>query len=173
MVIDLGYQPHQFQRLVHENATRFTVIVSHRRFGKTYLSTAQLVDAALRTKETDGRFAYIAPYLGQAKRVAWGYVKQWASKVPGATIHEGELIVKFPNGSHVALFGADNPDSLRGQYFSGLCLDELADMKSDTWGSIIRPALSDRKGWAYFIVLERLADWIPSTTSTLEPRMAS
>jgi hypothetical protein len=79
-------------------------------------------------------------------------------KGPGATIHEGELIVKFPNGSHVSLFGADNPDSLRGQYFSGLCLDELADMKSDTWGSIIRPALSDRKGWAYLIGTPRGLD---------------
>ncbi|MBQ3456786.1 MAG: hypothetical protein IJG36_10145, partial [Synergistaceae bacterium] len=48
-------------------------------------------------------------------------------------------------------FGADNPDAMRGLYFDGVILDEVADMKPEVWGEIIRPALSDRNGWACFI----------------------
>ena len=55
------------------------------------------------------------------------------------------------NGSRVRLFGADNPDALRGQYLDGVILDEPADMRPSVWGAIIRPMLADRKGWAVFI----------------------
>jgi hypothetical protein len=49
------------------------------------------------------------------------------------------------------LFGADNPDALRGLYLDGVVLDEYADMRPRVWGEIIRPLLADRKGWAIFI----------------------
>jgi hypothetical protein len=49
------------------------------------------------------------------------------------------------------LFGADNPDALRGLYLDGVILDEYADMRPRVWGEIIRPLLADRQGWAVFI----------------------
>src|SRR5262249_23289257 len=51
----------------------------------------------------------------------------------------------------VTLFGGDNADALRGSYFDGIVIDEVADLKPDVWGAIIRPALADRRGWAFFI----------------------
>jgi hypothetical protein len=51
----------------------------------------------------------------------------------------------------VRLYGADNPDALRGIYLDGVVLDEYADMRPSVWGEIIRPLLADRKGWAVFI----------------------
>uniref|UniRef100_UPI0028DCA4F6 hypothetical protein n=1 Tax=uncultured Selenomonas sp. TaxID=159275 RepID=UPI0028DCA4F6 len=42
-------------------------------------------------------------------------------------------------------------DALRGIYLDGVILDEYADIKPELWGGVIRPALSDRKGWAVFI----------------------
>jgi hypothetical protein len=51
----------------------------------------------------------------------------------------------------VRLYGADNPDALRGIYLDGVVLDEYADMDPRVWSEIIRPALADRAGWALFI----------------------
>ena len=149
--IDIGYRPHRFQAAVHAAARRFTVVVTHRRWGKTYMSCAQLVDAALRTTKQDARFAYLAPFLKQAKQSAWDYLRRFAGSIPGVSIHESELTIRFPNGARVTLYGGDNAEALRGGYFDGIVIDEVADLKTDTWGSILRPALSDRKGWAFFI----------------------
>jgi phage terminase large subunit len=34
--------------------------------------------------------------------------------------------------------------------FSGIYMDEFGDFKPSVWGNVIRPALSDRQGWAVF-----------------------
>jgi hypothetical protein len=51
----------------------------------------------------------------------------------------------------IRLYGADNPDSLRGPYLDGVVLDEFADMKPEVWHEVVRPMLADRRGWATFI----------------------
>jgi phage terminase large subunit len=149
--VDIGYKPHRFQAEIHAKAKRFTVCVTHRRWGKTYMSCAQSVDAAIRTTKADARFAYLAPYLKQAKQSAWDYLRRFAGSIPGVSIHESELTIRFPNGARITLFGGDNAEALRVGYFDGIVIDEVADLRPDVWGSIIRPALSDRKGWAFFI----------------------
>lgn len=148
---DTGYRPHKFQREIHERLRRFSVIVAHRRFGKTVLAVNALIDAALRCKKTNGRYGYVAPFRSQAKAVAWDYLRRFGMKVPGTQLYEGELYLEFPNGARVRLYGADNPDAMRGLYFDGVVLDEVADMKAEVWGEIVRPALSDRIGWCLFI----------------------
>lgn len=125
--------------------------MAHRRAGKTVATIYDLIDAALRCDKPDGRFAYVAPYYAQAKDVVWMYVKRAASPVPGVKIHESEMYVEFPNKARVKLYGADNYDRMRGLYFDGVVLDEYADMPPAAWSEVIRPALSDRKGWAAFI----------------------
>jgi hypothetical protein len=110
-----------------------------------------LIDAALRCKKPNPRFAYIAPYYAQAKDVVWAYVKQYTADIPGATTNEGELRVDLPNGARLRLYGADNYDRLRGIYLDGVVLDEFADQPPQAWREVIRPALADRQGWALFI----------------------
>jgi len=153
--VSMGYQPRPAQWEVHQQLKRFSVLVAHRRFGKTVLSEKTLTDAALRLKRDHGRFGYVAPYLKQAKKVAWHYLCDSVSEIPGAVISRGELTVTVPNGmkggAEIGIYGADNPDSLRGMYFDGVVLDEPADMKPAVWGNVIRPQLSDRLGWALFI----------------------
>ena len=72
-----------------------------------------LLTCALGTSKTNARYAYIAPFYAQAKAVAWDYLKRFSVSVAGR-IMESELAVDLPNGSRVRLFGADNPDALRG-----------------------------------------------------------
>lgn len=150
-VIRTGYEPHRWQAEIHNSLKRFSVLVCHRRFGKTVLAVNALIDAALRCDKQDGRFGYIAPYLKQAKDIAWMYVKRYGAHIPETVINETELSVTFGNGARVRLYGSDNDEAMRGLYFDGIVGDEVADWRPQTWTEIVRPALSDRKGWALFI----------------------
>jgi hypothetical protein len=149
--IDLGYRPRDQFEDFHKRRERWAVLVCHRRAGKTVACVMDLLDAALRCKQERPRFHYVAPLLKQAKTVAWDYLKSYGLRVPGATAHESELRLDLPNGAQVRLFGADNPDALRGIYSDGVVLDEAADMSPRVFNEILRPALSDRKGWAVWI----------------------
>ena len=149
--IDLGYRAREQFRPFHRRSQRFGVVVAHRRAGKTVAAVHDLVDAALRIKIKDGRFAYVAPYYAQAKDVAWVYLKRAVAPIPGVAINETELRVDLPNGSRIRLYGADNYDRLRGIYLDGVVLDEYADMDPRAWSEVIRAALADRQGWAVFI----------------------
>jgi hypothetical protein len=98
----------------------------------------------------NGRYAYVAPYLSQSKSIAFDYLLKYSQPVL-AKANQSELWVELINGARIRLFGADNPDTLRGLYLDGVVLDEYADMKPSIFGSVIRPLLADRKGWATFI----------------------
>lgn len=149
--ISTGYTPHRWQDQIHRRLKRFSVLACHRRFGKTYLAIAELVDRALGFTGGDGRFGYIAPYRNQAKAIAWDYLLKFCMVIPGATANQGDLYISLPNGSRIRLYGADNAEAIRGIYFDGVVLDEVALMPPTVWGEIIRPTLADRKGWAIFI----------------------
>lgn len=135
----------------HNRKERWACIVAHRRAGKTVACINELIKAALTCTKPNPRFAYIAPFYTQAKDVAWSYLKQFATCIPGVDTNESELRVDFPNGGRVRLYGADNYDRMRGLYLDGVVLDEPADMDPRAWPEVIRPALSDRQGWATFI----------------------
>ena len=150
-VIEIPYAPREHQLKVHEllEGKRFAVVVAHRRFGKTVAALNHLIrEAVLNEKETP-RYAYIAPTYGQAKRVAWDYLVKYTEPL-GGTNNISELRVDFW-GRRIQLYGSDNPDSLRGQYFDGVCLDEIGDQNPKIWTDIVRPALADRKGYCLFI----------------------
>jgi hypothetical protein len=136
----------------HARAQRFACIVSHRRAGKTVACINELHAAARRAQKPRPRFAYVAPFLKQSKTVAWDYLRDAALRArPRGAIREGELRVDYANGGQVRLYGADNPDALRGIYLDGVVLDEYADMDPRLWSEVLRPALADRGGWAVFI----------------------
>lgn len=150
--ISLGYTPREWQERVHRSLKRFSVLVVHRRGGKTVMALTELVDKALRCVRENGRFGYISPILKQSKQIAWTYLKDYARKIPGTKTNEAELYVEFANGARVTLYGADRgADSIRGAYFDGVVLDEFADMRDVVWKDVVRPMLLDRKGWAIFI----------------------
>lgn len=77
-------------------------------------------------------------------------MRHYCAPIPGVKFNEAELRADLPNGGRVRLFGADNYDALRGMYFDGVILDEFGDMDPRAWTEVIRPQLSDRKGWAAF-----------------------
>lgn len=153
MNIKIPYTPRKHQSYLHQqiNRYRWSVLVCHRRFGKTVCMINHLIRSALMSKLKNPRFAYIAPTFKQAKSIAWDYMKQFTSKIPNTKFNETELRVDLPNGSRITLLGAENSDGLRGIYLDGCVIDEYANIDGKLFAEIIRPALSDRKGYCVFI----------------------
>ena len=149
--VDLGYRPRAPFAPFHNRDKRWSVLVVHRRGGKTVAGINDLIRGSLACPKTSPRFAYLAPYRQQAKLVAWDYLKQFTSKVHERQISESELHVKLPRDGRVTLYGADNYDALRGIYLDGAVVDEPADMAPEVWTDLLRPALSDRLGWCVWI----------------------
>ena len=149
--LTIEYAPRRQFLPFHNRRARFACIVAHRRAGKTVACVNELIKAASLCQRPEGRFAYIAPLFNQAKDVAWTYLKRYAEPLLAAAPNETELRVDLINGSRIRIYGADNPDRLRGIYLDGVVLDEYADMAPSIWGEVIRPLLTDRQGWATFI----------------------
>ena len=148
--VELDYRPRDVFWDFHERQERWAVIVAHRRCGKTVACINDIIYKALTEGKEDGRYAYLAPYYAQAKSIAFDYLMRFSAPVR-VNHNVSELWVELINGARIRLFGADNPDALRGLYLDGVVLDEYADMKPSTWGAVLRPLLADRRGWAVFI----------------------
>ena len=150
--ICIPYAPRPLQVAIHASLDthRFAAVVCHRRFGKTVLGVNHLQKCALTLDLPRPRFAYLAPTYTQGKAVAWDYIKHYAGPLPHE-VNESELRIDYPNGGQVRIFGADNPDSLRGLYFDGVVLDEFGLMPPRIFSEVVRPLLTDRQGWALFI----------------------
>jgi hypothetical protein len=137
------------QAEIFRSKARFRVACCGRRFGKTHLAVAMALKKAL---EAPGRVVwFVAPSYRQAEQIAWKILQRLIPPGNRAKKDETDLRVEFLNGSIIALRGADNFDSLRGVGLDGVVMDEYADMAPEAWSEVIRPALSDRQGWALFI----------------------
>ena len=145
--ITTGYEPRAPQKQIHRlvKNNRFSVVVAHRRMGKTVCAINQLIHSALKSENKNPRYAYIAPTYNQAKRVAWDYLLEYTRPL-GGKANIAELRVDFM-GRRISLYGADNPDSLRGIYLDGCVIDEIGDVNPSIFTEIIRPALADRQGY--------------------------
>lgn len=151
VVVQHRYYPRKEMARFHARHQRWALIVAHRRYGKTYGVVQDLITRALKTRKPRARYGYVAPTYGQAKNIAWGYIKEATRAIPGIKVSESETSVTLPNGAYIRCYGVDNPDALRGVYFDGIVCDEFAMWEGRAWTEVIRPTLSDRQGWAVFI----------------------
>ncbi len=133
---------------------RFRVVSCGRRFGKTTAAIEEILGCAVAKDGT--QIAYIAPTYQQARDIAWSMLK--ARIMPAAkSINESriEIIVKTQDGgaSRIALRGWESIETLRGQKFDFLVIDEVAMMRNfwEGWQEVLRPTLTDTKGSALFI----------------------
>ena len=150
-IVEIPYKPREYQLDVHKNKKRFSVLVCHRRFGKSVLSINELIKTAC--DKPRSLCAFVAPTYRQGKSIAWEYLKYYTTPLLkiGGTRNESELRIDLFNGSRIQIFGADNPDSIRGMGFDAVVLDEYAIMAPRVWTEIIRPAIADKLGWVLFI----------------------
>lgn len=147
-------QLHSAQSQIASNKTRFRVCCTGRRFGKTTLAVLEMVSKAV--YGNDRNIAYIAPTYQQARDIAWQELK----KIAGPAINKVnesrlEIILNTVNGgtSTISLRGWESIETLRGQKFNFIVIDEIASMRNwaTNWQEVIRPTLTDYKGEALFI----------------------
>ena len=124
------------------NRSRFRSVVAGRRFGKTFLSTTELLKAA--TSGKNRNCWYVAPTYGSAKEIAWDMLIATIPYEYVIKTNETSLTIKLINGSTISLKGAEKPNNLRGRALDFVVLDEFADMRPEAWFEVLRPSLSDR-----------------------------
>lgn len=155
IVVASTYKPRAAFSPFHSRHQRYAVLVCHRRAGKTVSTVNDIVDKAIRfphIPDKPGKFGYVAPFKTQAKDAAWRYFKAAVRHIPGVKMSDHTLEITLPkNEVVIKLYGADDPDSIRGSYFDGVVLDEYGDMKSRVYSEVIRPMIADRDGFVVFI----------------------
>ena len=137
-----------------------------RRWGKT----ATALQAAIRGHgpkrghfrgAIDGALIWwVAPsHSSIEKSKVWHDLKRMTSH---AWINKSEIHkrIDFPGGGEISVVSADDPDSLRGSGLDGMILDEAAFLSVDAWQNALRPALTDKQGWALFITTPNGHNWI-------------
>lgn len=142
------------QSLIAKDKHRFRVLNTGRRFGKTTLAVEEIKGLALYTSEA--KIAYIAPTYQQARDIAWEMLKKELQPIIKA-VNESrlELTVNNTKGttSQIILRGWESIETLRGQKFHFLVIDEVAMMRNffAMWEEVLRPTLTDFKGQVMFI----------------------
>jgi len=138
---------------VAKNLTRFKVLNCGRRWGKTTLAVELILMRAFAKKV---KIAYIAPTIQQARDIAFAMLKKELQPILKNTNESRlEFKVKTQDGEESLIFlrGWEAIETLRGQAFDFLILDEVASMRSFWigWQEVLRPTLTDNKGDAMFI----------------------
>ena len=145
---------HPAQAKIASDTHRFRVVNCGRRFGKTLLSVYEMV--AIASAKDKGSVAYIAPTYQQARDIAWAHLKEVCLPIQ-LSINESRLEVtirnKFGTPSKITLRGWESVETLRGQAFDFLVLDEVSSYRNFwvNWQEVLRPTLTDRRGQALFI----------------------
>lgn len=155
MKLDFELLP--WQKKVYSDDTRFKVIVAGRRCGKSRLSAVSLLVEGLRCPQGSA-VMYVAPTQGQARQIIWDLLMELGREVIQSS-HVNNMDITLINGAKIYVRGSDRPDTLRGVSLTYLVLDEVADIKQETWEKVLRAALSDKKGKALFIGTPKGRNW--------------
>ncbi len=144
--LDIQLPPlHSAQMEVVKNMKRFTVLSAGRRWGKTKLGVWLCLKYAWEGK----RAWWIAPSYSMTNE-AWADLRSIGIEY-GIRVKEAERTIVTATGGSVQVRSADDPMKLRGAGLDFVVLDECAFMKPQTWAEVIRPALTEKKGSAFFI----------------------
>lgn len=155
--MNLNFELLPWQKEVYSDTTRFKVIVAGRRCGKSRLSAVALLVEGLKCPQGSA-VMYVAPTQGQARQIIWDLLMDLGRDVISGS-HVNNMDITLINGAKIYVRGADRPDTLRGVSLTFVVLDEVADIKSDTWEKVLRAALSDKKGSALFIGTPKGRNW--------------
>ena len=144
---------HKTQAEIARDTHRFQVLCCGSRWGKTTYAVEKIKGKALKKSR---RIAYIAPTFQQARDIAWQMLlKELKPVIKKVNESRLELEVYNQEGttSIIVLRGWEAIETLRGQFFDFMVIDEVASMRNFWlhWQEVVRPTLTDRKGQALFI----------------------
>jgi PBSX family phage terminase large subunit len=141
------------QAQIISDTHRFRVVCVGRRGGKTTLAIEEMKACAFAKAR---HVCYLAPTYQQARDIAWEQLKHQLIGI-AKNINESRLEVKIwtqdRGESLIVLRGWESVETLRGQAFDFLVIDEVAMMRNFwlNWQEVLRPTLTDTKGQCLFI----------------------
>ncbi len=133
------------QYQISSSNKRFRVLVSGRRFGKTYLCITEMMKYASKVKQN---IWYVAPTFKMAREIAWTKLKDMLHQFNWIeNVNESNLQITIKKtGSKISLKGCENYDALRGVGIDFLILDEFADIDEKAWTEVLRASIADTQG---------------------------
>lgn len=162
----IKYDPHPKQWLYHNSPARFRVPVCGRRFGKSTMAGRDVEPQLFVPKK---RFWIVGPTydLGEKEfRVIWddliigmGLGRDRRLK-KAYSRRTGEMFLEFPWQTRIEVRSAQQPQHLVGEALDGLIMSEAAKHSRDTWERLLRPSLSDKRGWATFPTTPEGLNWL-------------
>lgn len=141
------------QANIAKDTHRFRIVNCGRRFGKTSLAVEEMKGKLV---ARESKVAYIAPTYQQARDVCWEMLKKELHGI-ALQINESRLEIRTRNlaktESICVLRGWESIETLRGQAFDFLVLDEVAMYRNFWvgWQEVLVPTLTDRRGEVLFI----------------------
>lgn len=146
-------RPHEKQKELWEDVTRFRLVPAGRRSGKTELAKRYGVSFGCSLPMGQlGWIHFLAPTRPQASQIYWEDLKALVPKefMVGKP-QETDLTIKLYNGVTLNVAGMDEPARIEGHPILGAVMDEFGNMKPEAWTHHLRPALADSMGWAWLI----------------------
>lgn len=155
-----GYIPHNGQQVIHYTPARFRVVSNGRRWGKTLMGAKEVEPCALTVSSITGKPQIgwiVGPQFADAEkefRVVYdtfrklGIDKQAIKFVNN--VENGSMVIRTSWGFELLCKSAKHPETLVGEGLDFVLMVEAGRHRRRTWGQYLRPALSDKRGWAIF-----------------------
>src|SRR5260221_8340121 len=110
---------HRSQRAIYDSPARFRVCVAGRRWGKSLLGSVECLTVALRS----GEALWVSPSYPMASG-RWRELKDAAGQIPDVEIKEADHIITLPTMGTIRVRSGQDPQSLRGDPYDLVVLDE-------------------------------------------------
>jgi phage terminase large subunit-like protein len=149
-------KPHKGgQRAILVHPAKYQVVACGRRFGKT--EAGKII--AFMNAVNDGKIVWWVTPTYKMSTPVWKTLLEMLRPV-ASWISAQERRIYLPNGGEVAVWAGESPDSIRGGKADVVIIDEAAMLSSDeAWYKVLKPALMDREGRAYFFSTPRGHNW--------------
>ncbi len=156
-----GYEPHPGQATIHYTPARFRVLSNGRRWGKTILGAKEIEPCAFVPSRhiTGGpQIGWIVgPQYGDAEkeyRIVYDQFRKLGIEKDAIKFvnnpDNGAMHMTTAWGFDLSCRSAKHPETLVGEGLDFALMVEAGRHRRRTWGQYIRPALSDKRGWALF-----------------------
>lgn len=133
------------------------VLSMGRRWGKTILGGTVLGNALAQ----HGRVAWIAPtYKNTRPMWRWLLLATAADvRAKRMAVSRAERTIQTKRGGFLGIYSGDNIDSIRGEAFHLVVIDEAARIPETAWSDAIMPTLADYDGDAILISTPKGKNW--------------
>jgi hypothetical protein len=150
--------PHAGQQRVLAEMRRFNYLVAGRRWRKTTLAVAVMVERAL---GYSAEYVWAAPTYKQVRR-GWEEMRRACGEV--VTFREGLMTAQFPSlhgaaGSVVHFLSMENYDNTRGYTSYGTVIDEASEVVEAAYTTALRPQLFGTDGWLLAMGTPKGRNW--------------